>query len=380
MLSWRMWRALLFAQLFGLVSASTGNAQVFSAPTSTGRFGTLTSLDSIQTVKIDSNVFLINGQRPDNSTPLQAPSGSISKLDLKSPAKARREYEKGYQLLMKKDLEAAVTHLTKSIAVYPSFVAAHNALGTAYLNQGQNQQAYEQFAQAVALDDHLPNSYLNLGCAELALDQYDDAEKSLKKASSIAPLDVQLLTALTYAEFVNRDYPAVIATARRVHEGKHAGAALVHYFAAGALDAQGHIADAQHEMETLLSEDPNSPSIPQYRKILDQLLVKQAHLTASQLHPADIAVPSSGTAVDISRRVEQALQDKKEEFQIAEAEAEPDPTCLECRRIPPIESGVPRSLRHCQASLRRNSLRQFSESLWMRWRYFSLPLIMENRS
>ena len=86
-------------------------------PTSTGRFGNLTSLDSIQTVKIDSNVFLINGQRPDNSTPLQAPSGSISKLDLKSPPKARHEYEKGYQLLMKKDLEAAITHLTKSIAV-----------------------------------------------------------------------------------------------------------------------------------------------------------------------------------------------------------------------------------------------------------------------
>jgi tetratricopeptide (TPR) repeat protein len=169
---------------------------------------------------------------------LQAASGSISKLDLKSPAKARREYEKGHQLLMKKDLEAAITHLTKSIAVYSNFVASHNALGTAYSNQGLNQQAYEQFAQAVALDDHLPNSYLNLGRAELALDQYDDAEKSLKKASSIAPLDVQLLTALTYAEFVNRDYPAVITTARQVHESKHAGSALVHYFAAGALELE----------------------------------------------------------------------------------------------------------------------------------------------
>jgi Ca-activated chloride channel homolog len=343
MLRSRIWRALLLAHLFGLVSALTGNAQVFSAPTSTGRFGNLTSLDSIQTVKIDSNVFLINGQRPNNSTPLQAPSGSISKLDLKSPAKARREYEKGYQFLMKKDLEAAIAHLTKSIAVYPGFVAAHNALGTAFLNQGQNQQAYEQFSQAVALDDHLPNSYLNLGCAELALDQYDDAEKSLKKASSIAPLDVQLLTALTYAEFVNRDYPAVITTARQVHESKHGGSALVHYFAAGALDAQGRIADAQREMETLLSEDPNSPSIPQYRKILDQLLVKQAHLNASMLHPADIVAPPSTTAIDISRRVEQALQDKKEEFQIAEAEAEPDPTCFECRPTPPLESGTARS-------------------------------------
>jgi VWFA-related protein len=335
-----MWRALLFAQLFCFVSACTGNAQVFSAPTSTGRFGTLTSLDSIQTVKIDSNVFLINGQRPDNSSPLQAPSGSISKLDLKSPAKARHEYEKGYQFLMKKDLEAAITHLTKSLAVYPSFVAAHNALGTAYLNHGQNQQAYDQFAQAVALDDHLPNSFLNLGCAELALNHYDDAEKSLKKASTIAPLDIQLLTALTYAEFLNQDYPAVIATARRVHEGKHAGSALVHYFAAGALKAQGLLSDAQHEMETLLSEDPNSPSISQYHQILDQLLEKQAHVTAATQHAANIVNPPSSDAVDLSRRAQQTLQDKKEEIQIAEAESEPDPTCFECRMNPPIESGV----------------------------------------
>jgi VWFA-related protein len=340
MLIWRLLRTVLFAELFCFVSACTGNAQVFSAPTSSNRFGTLTSLDSIQTVRIDSNVFLINGQRPEASSPLQAPSGSISKLDLKSPAKARHEYEKGYQFLMKKDLEAAITHLTKSLAIYPSFVAAHNALGTAYLNQGQNQQAREQFAQAVALDDHLPNSHLNLGCAELALDQYDDAEKSLKTASSIAPLDVQLLTALTYAEFLNRDYPAVIATARRVHESKHEGSALVHYFAAGAFAAEDHLTDAQHEMEILLREDPKSPSITQYRQILDQLHAKQAYLAAANPHSADVVNSSPTAGQDIAWRAKQALQDKKEEIQIAEAEAEPDPTCFECRMNPPIESGI----------------------------------------
>jgi len=340
MLSWRLLRAVLFAQLFCLVSACTGKAQVFSAPTSSNRFGTLTSLDSIQTVRIDSNVFLINGQRPEASSPLQAPSGSISKLDLRSPAKARHEYEKGYQFLMKKDLEAAITHLTKSIGIYPNFVAAHNALGTAYLNQGHNQQARDQFAQAIALDDHLPNSYLNLGCAELALDQYDDAEKSLKKASTIAPLDLQLLTALTYAEFLNRDYPEVIATTRRVHESKHEGSTLVHYFAAGAFAAQDHLTDAQHEMETLLREDPKSPSTAQYRQILDQLHAKQTHQAAVKPQSANIVNPSSSTTPDVAWRAKEALQDKKEEIQIAEAEAEPDPTCFECRMTPLIESGV----------------------------------------
>ncbi len=342
MMSQRLRRVLLVAQFFWTVAAGTTTAQVFSAPASTNRFGTMTSLDAIQTTRIDSNLFLINSPNAGTNSPLQAPSGSISKLDLKSPGKARREYEKGYQLLMRKDLQASIAHLTKSIAVYPNFVAAHNALGTAYLNQGQSQQAHDEFAQAVALDDHLPNSYLNLGCAQLALKQYADAERSLKKASSIAPLDLKLLMALTYAEFVNRDYPAVIATAHQVHDGKHEGAAVVHYFAAGALEAQDNLTDAQREMETLLTEDPKSASSGQFRQILDQIKAEQVSRVPAKQHPADTVNSSfSGpTAAEISRHAQQVLQNKKEEVQIAEAEAEPDPTCIDCRTTAPIESGI----------------------------------------
>lgn len=95
-------------------------------------------------------------------SPFESLRGSLSKLDLEAPGKARREFEKGYQLLMRKDHQGAVRHLTVATTIYPRFVAAHNALGSAYLGQGQNDQARSEFAQAIALDDHLPNSYLNL--------------------------------------------------------------------------------------------------------------------------------------------------------------------------------------------------------------------------
>lgn len=341
-MSGRLRLALLLAPLFWALDAHRSDAQVFSAPASTNRFGSMPVLDAIQTTRMDSNLFLINSQNSGTPSPLQAPSGSISKLDLKSPAKARREYEKGYQLLMKKDLPAAIAHLRKSIEVYPSFVAARNALGTAYLNQGQSQQARDEFARAVALDDHLPGSYLNLGCAQLALQQYADAETSLKKASSIAPLDLRLLTALTYAEFVNRDYPAVISTAHQVHDGEHSGAAVVHFFAAGALEAQDNLTEAQREMETLLSEDPKSPSSDQFRQVLDQLKTDQVRRVAAKPH-AVYNVSSSlrdPTAEEISRGAQQVLQSKREEAQIAEAEAENGAACSECRISAPTESSA----------------------------------------
>ena len=139
----------------------------------------------------DQSLWLINGR---SSSPLESPGGSLSKLDLKAPGKARHEYDKGYQLLQRKDLQGAVEHLTAATSIYTSYVAAHNALGSAYLALGQNDKARAEFAQAITLDDHLPTSYLNLGCAELALSHYPAAEEAIQKASNIAPLDLQLLT------------------------------------------------------------------------------------------------------------------------------------------------------------------------------------------
>ncbi|HEX3118036.1 MAG TPA: VWA domain-containing protein [Candidatus Acidoferrum sp.] len=320
------------------ICARPSAAQVFSTPAANGnRFGTATSMDLIDSARMDGNLFLINSQAGGARSPLQAPSGSVSQLDLKAPAKAQREYEKGYQLLMKKDAPGAIAHLTKSIEIYPSFVAAHNALGTAYLNQGDSQQAVEQFHRAIALDEHLPNSYLNLGCAQLAMKNYSDAEGSLKKASAIAPMDLSLLTALTYAEFANQDYAAVVSAVKQIHGRKHEGAAVVHSFAAGAMEAQGNFAGARGEMETALAEAPKSESAGEWRKMLQQIKDEEAGRLISAARgdadagsmrlvdqPAKVDVAFQGpTAAETFQRVQQSMQDKKEEGEILEAEAEP---------------------------------------------------------
>ncbi len=351
MLRWRLCTFCVACMCLNAISARPAAAQIFSTPTSTGKFGgSATALDAIQTTRMDGNLFLINSQGAGATSALQAPSGSISQLDLKAPAKARHEYEKGYQLLMKKDAPGAVAHLTKSIEIYPNFVAAHNALGTAYLNQGNAPQAVEQFNWAIALDDHLPNSYLNLGCAQLAMQKYADAEGSLKKAAAIAPMDVPLLTALTYAEFVNQDYPAVVSGVKQIHGRKHDGAAVVHYFAAGAMEAQGNLSGAQTEMETLLAESPKSPSTDEYRRMLQQIRDEEAGRLAPSNAPAQPKLVDQPAAVDAGfhgptaaetfQRAHQAMQDKKEENEIAEAEAEPDAICVHCGGGVPASSAA----------------------------------------
>jgi Ca-activated chloride channel family protein len=320
-----------------LLLSGTAVAQVFSMPTGgNDRFTSAVALDGIQSAQMDFNLFQINTQSPDG-TPLQSRSNSISRLDLKAPGKAQREYDRGYQFLMRKDLQSAVEHLLKATTIYPDYVAAHNALGTAYLDLQENQQARDQFAKAVELDDHLPNSSLNLGIAQLALKDYAGAEGSFRKASSIAPLDLQLSTALAYGEFMNHDYPAVIATAQDVHSRKHKKAVMVHYYAAGAWEAQDNFAQAQSEIQTLLQEDPKSPSAAQFRQVLEQIKTDEATYKEAKLHPVvpkkveftfnNAAQPTSQEA---SAQARQLLQGLKEKKQIADAEASPEAGCPGC--------------------------------------------------
>ena len=322
-------RALLVLLLLG-----TAAAQVLTVPGSTNRFTSNSAMDAVQSTQMDFSIFKINTTNP-NSTPLESPSGSVSKLDLKAPAKARREYQKGYLLLMRNDLQAAIQHLANSIAIYPNFVAAHNALGTVYLNLSHNQHALDEFTEAVSLDDHLPNSYLNLGLAQLALKLYPAAEGSLRKASSIAPLDVQLALALAYGEFMNRNYQAVVTTAQYVHNRQHKGAEIVHYFAAGAWEALDNLTEAQHEMETLLNENPQSSLTGQFHHVLaeiknEQTIRTQAKFPSSKTSTFFSDAPSAMTREEAARQAQQALQDVKERSQIAQAEAEPDPICASC--------------------------------------------------
>lgn len=274
-----------------------------------------------------------------NRSPLESPSGSVSKLDLKAPGKARHEYEKGYKLLMLKDYKEAVDHLASAVSIYPDFVAAHNALGSAYLSLGQNDQARDQYAKAVLLDDHLPGSYLNLGCAQLALKDYHSAEESAQKASTMAPLDLQLATALTYAQFMNRDYGAVLATAHQVHTRKHKGAAMVHYFAAAAWDSQNNQHETESELQTLLQEDPKSPAAEPARQMLAQMKLDQMRSDARKKQPAAVSLVSASetklaetgpTPQEAAARLQMALQDAREQKQIAEADVEPEPGCATC--------------------------------------------------
>jgi Ca-activated chloride channel family protein len=253
-------------------------------------------------------------------------SSSFSKLDRKAPAGARREYEKGTRLLILKNYSGAVEHLTKAVSIYPSFVTAHNALGSVYLNLNRSESAQTEFSLAVALDSHLPYSYLNLGWAQLALKNFASAQDSMQKAAKLAPLDLHLLIAQSYAQLLNKDYDAAIATSQQVHSRKHGDAAIVHYFAAASWQARDNLQQAQTELGIFLAEAPASPFADAARQMIAEIKDQRDHPPAPAVEISFTTAPvdpnTAAGAIPFAARA--VLQRMQQEKQLAEVEAEPE--------------------------------------------------------
>lgn len=229
----------------------------------------------------------------------------VSVMDLKAPGKAIHEYAKGRELLLKKDLTGALQHLTLATSIYPNYVAAHNALGSTYLEIAEPEQARAEFARAIELDDRLPISYFNFGYAELTLKNYATAEESMLKASSISPLNVKMLTALTFTQYMNHHFSAAIETCHKIHAHNHAGFARAHLFAAAAWEAQSNVTAARDELQKLLHEDPGSSTLASVQRLTERLEHESFQPTAnvSSADATPTPVPSDRVSASLAKEL-----------------------------------------------------------------------------
>jgi VWFA-related protein len=317
-----------------LFLSSIAVAQILSLPSANSTAVTNGApLNLLQASTIDSNFFLINSM---NSSPVENANLALSKLDLKAPGKAQKEYAEGYVLLLKKSYPDAVKHLSTATTLYPNYVSAHNALGSAYLAMLKKEQARQEFSKAADLDDHLPNSFLNLGCAELALQKYSDAEKHIQQASALAPLDLHVLSALAYSQYMNHDYSGAVTTVHKVHERKHGDVAPIHLYAAASLEAQGKYADAENELSLLLKEAPKSSAAASAHSMMTDLKEEEAHPRRTTTIASPLVFESK-VRIQIPQNEDEIQQKKaqeaKEATQLTEAEAE----CPNCSPDAPAE-------------------------------------------
>jgi len=198
-------------------------------------------------------------------------SGVVSALDLEAPNNAIEQYNRASTLLKAQNSKEAIKYLEKAIHDYPKFVAAHVALGQAYVDQEDSGHAKDEFEMAAKLDAKFPGSFRHLGQLALQLNDFPTAESALEKAAALTPKDVGVLTVLAYAQNGTQQYEQVLQTAQRVHTLDHKGMANVHYVAAAAAMALKDFGTMEHELNFFLAEDPTNALAPVARQNLAAL-------------------------------------------------------------------------------------------------------------
>jgi Ca-activated chloride channel family protein len=203
-------------------------------------------------------------------------SGTVSALDIAAPPKAVKEYNEGVALLRSQHSPEAIPHLQNSLAIYPKFVSALNALGMAYNDTDDNANAKAQFEKAVGLDGKFARPVMNLGRLAIAQNDYETAEKYFQKAALLRPTDIDVLTALAYSQDSNHHYEEAIQTVERIHLRAHKGMGNAHYISAAAALALNKTDILERELTFFVQEDPSNPLVPEARHNLEVLKTNQA--------------------------------------------------------------------------------------------------------
>lgn len=115
--------------------------------------------------------------------------GGVSAAALSVPEKARKEYEKAYKRLEKRDLAGAVAHLEKSVGLAPRFVPAWNVLGTLAYQSGEFSLAESRFREALKHDPEYYPALVNLGGALLSLNRIPESLEANLAAARERPDD-----------------------------------------------------------------------------------------------------------------------------------------------------------------------------------------------
>lgn len=119
----------------------------------------------------------------------QGPSEGIVNIgDAAIPEKARKEFEKGRQLMLDgKDLQGSVDHLQKATKIYPQFADAYLLMGMVYIQKNDPASAKASLQKAVEVDPKLSAGYITQGMLFNGLKDYPSAEKSLTQGLQLNP-------------------------------------------------------------------------------------------------------------------------------------------------------------------------------------------------
>lgn len=133
------------------------------------------------TVHSDEDFFSLRINPPRARRPV---NGTVSAHALahRSPAEARKEFDKGRQAGAKGDMVTAAERFAKAVELDPEFASAYANLGACYARLDRDAEALAAFQRASELDPGLRVVHTNMSQLLLRMKRYRAAEQSARAA------------------------------------------------------------------------------------------------------------------------------------------------------------------------------------------------------
>lgn len=201
-----------------------------------------------------------------------APSGAmVSIARLQVPDKARKELDKGNDLLRDKNFGGAEARFRKAIEIFPDYDQAYNNLGVLFIQTGRPDEARRNFQKAIAINDKFARAYTNLGKLDILEKNYDEGDQVLRKAIQADPTNPETLALAAQCAYFTKHYEDAVTDARQLHAMSHGEFGYAHFLAARSLEELQRSNDAAAEYKLFLKESPTSPNVPSARAALARL-------------------------------------------------------------------------------------------------------------
>jgi tetratricopeptide (TPR) repeat protein len=135
----------------------------------------------------------------DRSTPPSAAVGS-KVVNANVSAEAQKELDEGRAALLNEDVAESIAHFEKAVRIYPAFLEARLALGTAYMDLQKWEEAERALRLALTIDPSAANALFALGEIYRRQAKIIEAEKKLKEGLALDPHSARghLALALVY--------------------------------------------------------------------------------------------------------------------------------------------------------------------------------------
>ena len=171
-------------------------------------------------------------------------------------AMAMSHLEKGRVLLESHDLNGAISELSRAASVNPKLSEASSLLGVAYWRKGLRDLAERSFENALNIDKNNAQNLNNLGFLLYENQDYEKATKYLKRAAKLTPEDARIWNNLGLAQSARGNYDDAFESFARA-QGEFKG----HLNVASRLEREGKTKKAIKHLEKAVAIEPNSPDV-----------------------------------------------------------------------------------------------------------------------